>query len=72
MSGMFRPKTPAPTAAPEVTPPAPMPDTSSAGVLEASRRAQQRLTSSGGRQATILTAPENRGGYSATKLGTSA
>lgn len=74
MSNPF--KRPAPVmqaAAPEVTPPAPMPDSSSAGVIDARRRAQEQAMARGGRSSTILTAPENRGGaaYSATRLGTS-
>jgi hypothetical protein len=73
MSNIFRPKTPTPPPAPEVTPPAPMPDSSSEGVIEANRRAQQKIMARAGRSSTILTAPENRGGaaYSATRLGTS-
>lgn len=74
MTSLLKPKTTAPTAAPEVTPPAPMPDSSSAGVIEANRRAQQQAMMRGGRSSTILTAPESRGNsaYTATKLGTSA
>lgn len=70
MTGLFdRPQmqTPVPQA------PAPMPDPSSAGVLEAKRRAQMEILSRAGRSSTILTAPGQRSGdYSATKLGTAA
>jgi hypothetical protein len=72
MGSLFRPKVvvPPPAAVPEPTPPAPMPDTSSPGVVEANRRAQQQIMARAGRSSTILTSPENRGGaYSATKLG---
>ena len=70
MGSLFRPKVVAPPPAPESAPPAPMPDTSSPGVVEANRRAQQQIMARAGRSSTILTAPENRGGaYSATKLG---
>lgn len=48
-----------------------MPDTSSAAVIEARRRAQMDVMGRAGRSSTILTAPQNRGGdsYSATTLG---
>jgi hypothetical protein len=75
---MANPFKKAPTAVqtiPEPTPPAPMPDTSSPGVLEAKKRAQQQLMSSGGRVSTILTAPKDRAGggaYTAVKLGVDA
>lgn len=76
MGSIFKSKTTAAPAAeaPVVTPPAPMPDTSSAGVTEANRRAQQAIMARQGRSSTILTAPENRGNaaYTATRLGTSA
>lgn len=73
MSSLFKPKVQAAPAAPEVTSPAPMPDSSSEGVIEANRRAQQKIMARAGRSSTILTAPENRGSaaYTATKLGTS-
>ena len=67
MSSLFKPtvvQTPAPAAtvaAPVVTPPATMPDTSSAGVREAARREQNAIMNRAGRQSTILTSPNNRG-----------
>lgn len=71
MSGLF--SRPAIPAAPEPKPPAPMPDSSSAGVLEAKRRTQMEIIGRAGRSSTILTAPEKRGDtYTATRLGTSA
>ena len=67
MGNLFKPTVvqqaaPTPTvAAPVVTPPATMPDTSSAGGREASRRAQSEIMNRAGRQSTILTSPQNRG-----------
>lgn len=60
-------------AAPVPKPPAPMPDTTSAAILESKRKAQMDIMSRAGRQSTILTAPKDRGGadgsYIATTLG---
>lgn len=50
-------------------PPAPMPDDQSAGVREAKRAAQEKILSRAGRQSTILTKPENRGGASFDSYG---
>lgn len=63
----------APSApAPVVKPPAVMPDSNSAAVREAQRRAQADILGRAGRTSTILTAPQNRGGdYSSTTLGAS-
>lgn len=57
-------------------PPAPMPDDMSPGVQEAKRAATERILSRAGRQSTILTRPENRGGgnmdtYGSKTLGAS-
>lgn len=69
MSGLFAPDTPAPVA-PVVKPPAPMPDSNSAAVMEARRKAQTDIMGRAGRSSTILTAPKDRGGdYSANTLG---
>jgi hypothetical protein len=67
MSGLFS------TNAPTPKPAAPMPDSSSASVLEARRRAQLDIMNRAGRSSTILTAPRDRGGdsYSSTTLGAS-
>lgn len=70
MGGLFSRPTVVQQAAPEPTPPAPMPDTDSAAVREANRREQMRIMSRAGRSSTILTNPDNRGGtYSGTYLG---
>jgi hypothetical protein len=75
MSGMFGDPSPAPTqaAAPAPKPPATMPDTNSAAVLEARRKAQTDVLNRAGRQSTILTAPKDRIGdnFSSTTLGAS-
>lgn len=61
----------APQAAPVVKPPAPMPDSNSAAVQEARRKAQTDIMGRAGRSSTILTAPQDRGGglYTGTTLG---
>jgi hypothetical protein len=49
-----------------------MPDTNSAAVEEARRRAQSDIMNRAGRSSTILTAPKDRGGnntYTSTTLG---
>lgn len=76
MAGLFsRPSSPAPAPPPAApTPlapqaPAPMPDTTSAAVLEARRRAQADIMGRAGRSSTILSAPKERGDYSSTALG---
>jgi hypothetical protein len=56
-------------AAPVPKPPAPMPDSNSAAVLEARRKAQLDIMGRAGRQSTILTAPKDRGDYTSTTLG---
>lgn len=69
MSGLFSPKIP---PAPVAKEPAAMPDSNSASVMEARRRAQADIMNRAGRSSTILTAPKDRGGgdsYSATTLG---
>lgn len=60
MTGLFGGGGDQPQATPK--PPAPMPDDQSAGVLEAKRNAAQKILSRAGRQSTILTSPDNRGG----------
>lgn len=60
MTGIFGGGSDQPQAAPK--PPAPMPDDQSAEVLAAKRAAQEKILSRAGRQSTILTKPENRGG----------
>lgn len=70
MTQLFRGPSPPPT--PDVKPPAPMPDSNSAAVMEARRKAQLDVLNRAGRQSTILTAPKDRPGgdsYLATKLG---
>ena len=68
MSNFFAPAKQA--VAPTPKEPAPMPDSNSASVLEARRRAQQDIMNRAGRSSTILTAPKDRGGdYTATALG---
>lgn len=66
MSGLFSAPTP-----PPVKPPAPMPDSDSAAVMEANRKAQSDILARAGRSSTILTAPKDRTGaaYSSTALG---
>jgi hypothetical protein len=58
---------------PTVQLPAPMPDSSSAGVREANRKAQFDILARSGRSSTILTDPANRVGggdsYSSKTLG---
>lgn len=69
MSGIFGSDSSAPVA-PTPKPPATMPDTNSPAVLEARRKAQLDIMGRAGRQSTILTAPQDRGGaYSSTALG---
>lgn len=75
MGGLFAPKPQPLPAPPEVKPPAPMPDQSSAGAMEAKRKAQMDIMNRAGRTSTILTAPGQRGGssdYTASKLGSAA
>lgn len=69
MSGLF--SRPAPAATPTPQPVAPMPDTNSAAVLEARRKAQADIMGRAGRTSTILTPPTDRGGtpYASTTLG---
>ena len=71
MSGMFGSSpTVVQQAAPTPKAPALMPDTSSASVMEARRKAQMDIMGRAGRSSTILTAPKDRvGDYSATTLG---
>lgn len=74
MGSLFSPQpTVVQQAAPVPKPPAAMPDTMSASVLESKRKAQMDIMSRAGRQSTILTAPKDRGGsdgsYIATTLG---
>jgi aspartokinase len=70
MSGLFGSQ-PTQQAAPTPKPPAPMPDSTSPGVLEARRKAQMDIMGRAGRSSTILTAPKDRGGsdYTSTTLG---
>lgn len=56
MSGLFG------GGAPSPKPPAPMPDDQSPAVVQARKTEQERILSRAGRQSTILTRPENRGG----------
>lgn len=75
MGNLFTPKTPT-VVAPTPQAPAPMPDTSSPGVMEARRKAQTDIMSRAGRSSTILTAPSQRGGgfdtYGSRALGSDA
>ncbi len=67
MAGLFGgPSIPTPKPA------APMPDSSSEGVLEAKKRAQADVMSRAGRSSTILTGKEDRGRmdtFASSKLG---
>lgn len=70
MSGLFGAKQARPTVEPTPKEPAPMPDSNSAGVIEARRKAQQDIIRRAGRSSTILTAPNQRGGdYASRTLG---
>lgn len=69
MSSLFAPKPPPPPPAPKVTPPAPMPDEMSPGVLEARRKKQIEMIQRGGRSSTILSDAGSRGEYTGTTLG---
>lgn len=71
MTQVFSKATPtALQSAPIVAPPAPIPDSQSPAVQEASRKAQTDALSRGGRSSTILTAPANRGAdFSGRTLG---
>lgn len=76
MSGLFSKPQAAPVAAaPEVKPPAPMPDPDAQAAREARRKSQMDIMGRAGRSSTILTAPDARGGtapYSASRLGADA
>jgi hypothetical protein len=69
MSGLF--SSPPPPPMPKPQPPAPMPDQNAPAVIEAKRRAQMEALRRGGRESTIITSPEDRGGsdYRRTTLG---
>ena len=68
MSSLFTPSAP---PAPTPKEAAPMPDSNSAAVTEARRKAQSDIMNRAGRSSTILTAPKDRGGdtYASTTLG---
>lgn len=66
MAKMFGAKSAPP---PTPTPAAPMPDPQSPGILEARKKSAESIMSRAGRASTILSAENNGGNYSATKLG---
>lgn len=70
MAGLFGGKKSTP--APEVKPPAPMPDEGDPVLQSAERRRRAQMVGRGGRASTILSdeeSPRGGGEYSATKLG---